>query len=286
MTAMTQAEALSIAPLVGDERARFFVAERFDRLECLTATFRSHRYAPHAHDTYVMGCIFAGCEMWTVRGATHYAGPGDVVFVNPHEVHDGAPHGEGYSYRMTYPSLALLRSIAAEVAGRDVGTPFFVAPLVRDLEGSALFTMAHETLERGGDRLAADELLYRFYVHCLTVHARLEPVAGGREAGPVARVRRLLATRYADDLALDDLAAEAGLSPHHLIRAFRRETGLTPHAYLVNRRVIAAQDQLKRGLAPGQVAAAVGFCDQAHLTRAFKQRLGVTPGAFRMAFAS
>ena len=77
----------------------------------------------------------------------------------------------------------------------------------------------------------------------------------------------------------------AGLPRHHLIRAFRRETGLTPHAYLIDVRVRRARERLRRGESLGEVAAATGFCDQPHLTRAFKARLGVTPGAFRAAHA-
>ena len=112
------------------------------------------------------------------------------------------------------------------------------------------------------------------------------PVPLGRERGSVARVKALLAQRYAEDLPLSVLAAEAGLSSHHLIRAFRRETGLTPHAWLINLRVEAAKAQLKRGETPVAVASATGFCDQAHLTRAFKARIGVTPGVYRAAVAA
>jgi AraC-like DNA-binding protein len=99
----------------------------------------------------------------------------------------------------------------------------------------------------------------------------------------VARVKALLARRYAEDVPLALLAAEARLSPAHLIRTFRRQTGFTPHAWLVNRRIEAAKARLRSGESPAQVATAVGFCDQAHLTRAFKARIGVTPGAYRQA---
>src|SRR5262245_13832917 len=126
MDTMTQTGALRETPLGGSERARFFVATRFGDLECLTATFRAHRYAPHMHDTYAIGCILAGCESFMLRGTRHYAGAGDVAIVNPHEVHDGEPRDEGYSYRMTYPTVALMRRIAEDVTGRpDPGAPFF-----------------------------------------------------------------------------------------------------------------------------------------------------------------
>ena len=70
------------------------------------------------------------------------------------------------------------------------------------------------------------------------------------------------------------------------MRVFRAETGLTPHAYVVDVRVRRARELLRAGVSPAAAAGLVGFADQAHLTRAFKARLGVTPGAYRRAFGA
>lgn len=278
-------EDMGIFALAEGERTRFFACPTFADLDCLTATFRTYRYVPHTHDTFVVGSVIAGCETWTVRGVRGYAGPGDFVFVNPGEVHDGAPHGDGYCYRMSYPSMDLLRQIAAELQGKETAaTPYFPETVVRDPVGVALFVAAHAAMDAQGDIGAGEELLYRAYAHCLTHHAQLtRRAATGREADRVARLFNLIGDCLADDLSLSRLAAEAGLPRHRLIRAFRRETGLTPHAFLVDRRVIAAQQELRRGATPAEAAAATGFCDQAHLTRAFKARIGITPGAYRAA---
>ena len=287
MEMTTQSEALAIRPLGDGERTRLFSAARFDGLDCLAATFRSHAYAPHCHDSYVVGVIEAGCETFRVRGVRHYARPGQVAFVNPLDIHDGEPYGAGYRYRMTYPGVDLMREVAGSLAGRESGaTPVFPEPLVEDGEGAALFAAAHRGLEQGGDALAGEEMLLSFYARCLARHARWTVGALGREAGPVALARQVFEERFDEDLSLADLSRLTGLPRHHLIRAFRRETGLTPHAFLVDVRVRRARDRLRRGEAPGAVAAATGFCDQAHLTRAFKARYGVTPGAFRAAHLS
>lgn len=287
MEMTTQSEALAIRPLAAGERTRLFSAARFDGLDCLAATFRSHSYAPHCHDGYVVGVIEAGCETFRVRGVRHYARPGQVAFVNPLETHDGEAYGEGYRYRMTYPGLDLMREVAGSLAGRDsTATPFFPQPLVEDAEGAALFASAHRSLEQGGDALAGEEMLLSFYARSLARHARWTVGALGREAGPVALAKRVFEERFDEDLSLADLSRLTGLPRHHLIRAFRAETGLTPHAFLVDVRVRRARDRLRLGEAPGEVAAATGFCDQAHLTRAFKARYGVTPGAFRAAHLS
>lgn len=281
-------DAMCLGPLAPGERARFFAASRFGGIDCLSATFRTHVYPPHIHETYVVGTIEAGRDAVSARGMKGYAGPGDLVFVMPQDVHDGAPaDGAGYSYRMTYPGEDFLAMVAEAIGRRPVrSAPLFRSPVVHDPEGALLFAEAHRALEDGLDGLAGEELLLRAYGRMLVLHADLAEAPVGEEAGPVRRVRDLIEARYGEDLSLADLAGEARCSAHHLIRAFRRTVGITPHAYLIDVRVRRAQDLLKAGAAPAKVAADVGFADQAHLTRAFKARIGVPPAAYRRAVAA
>ncbi|MDB4963073.1 MAG: AraC family transcriptional regulator [Myxococcales bacterium] len=72
-----------------------------------------------------------------------------------------------------------------------------------------------------------------------------------------------------------------GLSPAHFTREFKRATGTSPHAYIMQRRLARAWRLLVAGKALADVASQSGFCDQAHLSRLFKIRYGVTPGVFR-----
>ena len=285
MDAISQRESLQTAPLARRETARFFVSPRHDSLECLNATFRTHVYAPHAHETYVVGMVVEGCETFLCRGARHYIGAGQFTFVNPLDVHDGEPFTDGYTYRMSYPSVALMSEVAREVTG-VAAAPFFPSPCVDDPEAAALFGRAHRLIEDGRDPLAADEALLRCFALLVTRHAGRQLLTLGRESGAIRRAVTLIDQRYEEDLSLDQLSREAGLPRHLLIRAFRKETGATPHSYLVNRRALAAGALLRTGATPSDAALAVGFFDQSHLTRAFKARFGVTPGAYRTAFLS
>ena len=284
MTAtQSQQRAIEETPIAAGEEARFFRARRQHDLECLTARFRTHAYAPHSHDTFAIGVIEAGCEAYMVRGERHYAGPGDLVFVNPGEVHDGAPLGAGYAYRMSYPDPDLIQAIAADLAERRPGgTVHFAAARVHDSVVAARFAAAHRALEGRAGALEGDERMHLALAAIIARHAGIAPVVRAvRESGPVARALAFLDGHYGEDVDLARLAAVAGLPRTRLIRAMRRETGLTPHAWLTDRRVRAARRRLAAGEPPAEVAAACGFCDQSHLNRAFKARLGVTPGAFR-----
>lgn len=271
-----------IGALGSGEAARFFAVAGSSPLECLAARFRRHAYAPHTHDTYVVGTIVAGCETFLIGGSRYYAGPGDLCLIDPGVVHDGEPAEESYAYRIAYPSIAYLKD-TAEDASCD--TPRFADPIVRDPELARDFAEAHRVAE-SGDRLERDERLLAVFARLLERHGRARPrrdAAGKQERGPVARALQYLDAQYADAVDLATLAAVAGVPRTRLLRAMKRATGMTPHAWLMDRRVRAARLMLGRGAAPAEVAASCGFCDQSHLNRVFKARIGVAPGAYRAA---
>ena len=275
----------AVSPVRDD--AYFFTAGRVaggERVDCLTATFRTHRYALHAHETFVIGAITSGCGTLWLQGTRQRASPGDLTLLNPEDLHDGAPHdAKGYSYRVTYPSASLVRSLAAEITGSET-QPHFQCRVVKDPAAAIRLVAAHQALEAYGWSLATEESLLLAYACCLERHAKgFSPeVLRGREQRRVARIKSLLNERAASsDLSLADIADAVGVSRYHLIHMFHSEAGTTPHAYLVGRRIEAAKRRLRQGEAPVRVAATTGFADQAHLTRVFKARVGVTPGAYR-----
>ena len=84
-----------------------------------------------------------------------------------------------------------------------------------------------------------------------------------------------------DELNLTDLALTAGLSKFHFSRLFKDAIGLTPHKYVMKRRIEQAARRLSQGDSEiAQVAHQFGFTDQAHFTRVFKQMKGTTPKRF------
>lgn len=89
----------------------------------------------------------------------------------------------------------------------------------------------------------------------------------------------------ASPLSLSQLSAVAGLTPSHFVRAFSQHYGMTPHAYLLDRRIRHARTLLKQGQPLAEVALASGFADQAHFQRQFKRRVAATPGQYRTQLA-
>jgi AraC-like DNA-binding protein len=111
----------------------------------------------------------------------------------------------------------------------------------------------------------------------LRAHSTARPT---KDEGATGCIRRALQRIDADPAApvtLIELAKESGLSRYQLIRAFARELGLTPHAYILQRRIGLAQRLIRAGGDLAEVASVAGFCDQSHLTRRFVRQIGVTP---------
>lgn len=134
-----------------------------------------------------------------------------------------------------------------------------------------------------------DSLLSVLAVHLLRHHSNLadrREVPPPRRGGLAPRARRdvldYMETNLGRTLTVAEVAAVAGLAPNYFLRAFRQETGTTPHQYLLALRVSAAEQMLagsELGLA--EVAHAAGFSSQSHMTTAFGKLRGRTPGAYR-----
>jgi len=98
------------------------------------------------------------------------------------------------------------------------------------------------------------------------------------------RVRAFVAEHIAEVLHVDQLAAQAQLSPFHFARMFKLTTGQTPHLYVLMQRVERAKELLSDSeTALIDVAANTGFRTQGHFTGVFRRYTGQTPRVFRLA---
>jgi AraC family transcriptional regulator len=101
-------------------------------------------------------------------------------------------------------------------------------------------------------------------------------------ARQLRRVKLFVDAQISNDITISNLAAVAGLSPFHFIRAFKESVGVSPYQYVLSERVHRARELLSiQDLAIVDVAHAVGFSDATQLNRVFQKFIGVTPRAYR-----
>lgn len=232
-------------------------------------------FGRHTHDQFGIGFIERGAQRSASGRGVVEAGAGDLITVNPGEVHDGRPlDSAGRRWRMLYLDPKRLQEAACDVMP---GKTFeFTSPVIRDARVAARF---HELFGAvtSASRLRYEEALLDLAARLLGPSISETTAAIG--AG-VRAARERIDDAPAEPQTLASLAATAGLSRYQFLRAFTRLTGLPPHAYLLQRRVHNARQLVRAGQSLAEAAAASGFADQSHMTRCFVRTWGLTPGAF------
>lgn len=246
-------------------------------VELYRAHIVRHAFDPHLHEAFGLGVIDAGVERFRYRGTEHLASPGTLVLMNPGELHTGrAETAQGWRYRMVYLDEALLQAVTGE-------RWWFADATAHDPATAQRLRVQLAALWQAPDALASDsalaELLGALRPHATVDRALSERVTANDSA--LARSLALMHDDYARELTLDRLAAEAGLSPFHFLRRFKQRYHVTPHQMLMAVRLARAKQHLAAGMAPAEVAPAVGLADQAHLTKRFARMHGVTPARYR-----
>jgi AraC-like DNA-binding protein len=163
----------------------------------------------------------------------------------------------------------------------DSAFPDGKAKLQRGVLGAAAlraFDGLYEAVEADAETLEQEGLLAAF------LEAASDDLGAPLETTvvtpPVLRARTYIEERFAEDVRLEHLEAEVGLSRFYLVRRFRAEVGMPPHAFQLAMRLDRARVLVASGMALADVAARCGFTDQSHLTRHFRRAVGVAPGAY------
>lgn len=176
----------------------------------------------------------------------------------------------------------MMQHIAAQIKDRPHNIPFFSQPVIHDRALFDAMYRLHVTLEQTASRLEQEsvylEALAQLIIRHADTHPQLRPLR--REHHEIKRICAYIEENFAQEVTLADLAALVHWNPFYLLRVFRTQVGLPPHAYLETVRIRNAQTLLKQGRPLTQVAYETGFSSQSHLTTTFKRLIGVTPGYY------
>ncbi|CAN7541881.1 MULTISPECIES: AraC family transcriptional regulator [Ensifer] len=245
-----------------------------------------HVFARHTHEQFGIGLIHQGAQKSLSGRGMVEAGAGDMITVNPGEVHDGMPIGDaGRSWRMLYFEPSAIADAMEDISQGRTRSAEFTAPAFHDERTSKHFQALFSAITApDGDRtgMQGEE-------HVLTLLADVMRVREGKtHGGHVPSAMRRAQSLIDDDptvaITLSDLAQATGLSRFQVVRGFSKTFGLTPHAYLVQRRIDLARRLIARGVPLAEAAVEGGFADQSHMTRIFVRKYGISPGAYADAF--
>jgi AraC-like DNA-binding protein len=272
-----------------DHSASFKQSTLIPWIELRVADRSSACYQAHSHDEFSFGLIKQCRAAYQNRGTTHQIGMGDIVTINPSDVHSCNPEAGTWSYSMLFADTVKMGEFQKEVLAYDrKAAANDYTPFVHDLERSDDLKITFQTLllalQSESTPLQAQASLYDFVEASLTKH--LNESKRTPQSPNLHLVREKLLDGFDQAVQLDDLAREVGLSRYQLLRAFKNQYGLPPHAYLMDEKIKRSKRMLKSGLDISDVAYQLGFSDQAHFQRQFKKKLAVTPKFYQSHFIS
>ena len=141
-------------------------------------------------------------------------------------------------------------------------------------------------LKEMGSRLFADSLATALSIHLLRNYATRQQLVCSHTDG-LPQYRLQIAISYINDhldqdLSLERIAAEVGMSQYYFCRSFKQSIGLSPYQYVIQQRVNRAKQLLKQTQTSlSDIALRCGFASQGHLNLHFKRQVGATPKEFR-----
>ncbi len=273
----TSASEPSVGPRFWRDHALPFVEARSIR------DGRKVCYAKHSHETFSIGVITRGRTTYVNRDSRQRIGDSTLVLMNPGDVHACNPVAdEPWSYRMLYVDRSWLGRLQQEwgfspnTDFRPFAATMSMAPGLYD-EFNRFYDILTGNDSEPLNRECAAVTFFELVQQSLDPAPMPEREANRR----LERAAEYISDNCTRSLKLEEICGAASISASYLIRAFKKHYGMTPHAYLLNRRLQVARGLLKNGGVIADVALEVGFSDQAHFQRVFKQFLAATPGQYR-----
>jgi len=282
--------------VLGDSFSKYWLTSDFRMGLChVRYPVNDFHSLPHTHAEYSLVICLHGRIEFGLRRQTFTLEPGDLLVVNPGEMHQSqygaaASSCEGVSIILTRPALLDLFEEADALNHLKLHDIMFLGKR-RDLRALRL---SEELVNELHARETGYEILVRSLVFQIVIHLlrhSLEPVFDTiysplprqLPCWEMNRVMEYMNTHGKNSFSLAELCSTIGSCPSRFIVLFRNSTQLNPHIYYNRLLVKKAQILLRSGRPPiKEVAYSLGFQDVSHFCELFKKVSGMTPRAYQV----
>lgn len=234
------------------------------------------KFIQHFHDTYAIGITHNGMFQSNIHGKNTYFYAKYTRVVNPSETHGG----EGHDWACTnfYPTVDTLSDIYQQIF-YEKKVPIFKNHIMNDEKMYQHFYTFFYSVYHNDDHmqietnkiLALSHLIRNHTHHTKNIDMKMYTSDIINES--IIYINDMIN----DPISLDDLAKSVSLSKYHFLRLFKHYTGVTPHNYILAKRVQHATSMIISGSTIAEASHFIGFSDQSHFTRSFKKVYGYTP---------
>ena len=239
-------------------------------------SFSSTDFTKHFHDTYTIGLTYKGVLKSYNANESYDSYEYSIRINNPGEVHAGK--SKEWSHANFYPTVEILSNLYEQIFG-ERKIPYFQRHII---DNKFLFLKLHNFFDAYFKK--EDEILIETLLIEALSSLILEATIYTKNYKQIYEDKKIIKDTYEfindsieTNFTLESLASNVNLSKYHFLRMFKKEFGLTPHAFIVNERLNRANVLIQNGITISQASIQVGFNDQSHFTRNFKKYFGYTP---------
>jgi len=245
----------------------------------------------HHHDFYEVYFLLAGEVSYWVEGRIIRLTPGDLLFINPMELHRPMTQDAGSACErfVLWVNPEFLQAVSPKVnlAGCfDITRPNYFHRIRPNMQERAALTarMGELVRESYGNDLGCEPAAYGIFLQLMVQLNRVARRGGETEGSQLSALvqgaMQFIGENLSGDLSLEGIAQRLFVSKYHLSHAFSREVGVSLYRYVMLRRLMLARQLLLAGESAAGVCRSCGFTDYTSFYRAFKSEYGISPREF------
>jgi AraC-like DNA-binding protein len=243
----------------------------------------TNEFARHMHTKFCIGVVQQGARIFSQAGMSVVVPENAMFVINPGIAHAfKSQSNEGHSYLVICVDSEKVRHLASQISEKAQPVPYIRHVLLLDAELVSQVRQFFSLLRQADSILKRGTILTSMLAELILRYGDMPPILRhvGSQRNAIERVCEYIREHFNRTLSLEELAGVACLSPFHFHRLFVKNTGMSPHEYVIQIRIDRARELLLKGNSIAEVSTDVGFVDQSHFTRFFKRVVGIAPGRF------
>ena len=233
-------------------------------------------FSQHFHETFTIGLTHDGLFKSIKTQQSELSYQYSTRVINPYEIHYG--NSSSWKYTNFYPSIELMSELYEQIY-HEKKIPLFNHHIIEDIQLYqrllSFFQSAYSyenTMQTQSKLIDALSYLIQYYTF------QSKPLNYYYdEKQSIQPSLDFIHDCLEEPISLDMLAQNAHLSKFYFLRLFKKQTGLTPHQYIITQRIYKAKALILQGKSLLESALDSGFNDQSHFIRSFKKIYGYSP---------
>lgn len=265
--------------------AKFWKPEINEDIVLHKAHFNNYGFDKHVHEDYTIGLIYEGEMDGFVDGNKTPLNKSTIITINPDETHACQTRNKnGYKHYSIYLKPSFVKKLEEQSFNKQ--ELFFSSGIFENEQlASKLINILNQNEHNLSTKIDFECEIINTISTLFTRNSKVKEQTNFLAHDKmISRAKEFMNDNLHLDISLNDVSNELDISKYHFLRLFKQKTYLSPHSYLILKRVEKAKEILQKGESLINTAYMCGFNDQSHLNRRFKSLVGLTPGNYKKFF--